>query len=144
MSEINKKYPSCLTTQEIEKILKNAGIQATAQRIAVCKYVLCEAGHCTVEEVKDWADNNFPKISLATVYNTLNILVDAGLLKALKLSHSDKVIYDNNLMEHYHFLDESTGELTDIDSEKINFSHSLGNDFKINGVDVLIRGTKTV
>lgn len=141
MSE-NKKYPSCLSTQEIEKILKESGIQATAQRLAICRYVLCEASHCTVEEVKDWADKNFPKISLATVYNTLNILVDVGLLKSLKLSHSDKVIYDNNVNNHYHFLDETSGELFDIDSSDIEFKHSLGESFKVNEVDVLIRGVR--
>jgi Fur family iron response transcriptional regulator len=141
MSE-NKFYPSCLSTQEIEKILKAAGIQATAQRLAICRYVLCEASHCTVEEVKDWADKNFPKISLATVYNTLNILVEVGLIKALKLSHSEKVIYDNNINNHYHFLDENTGELFDIDESDFKFNYSLGKDFKVNTLDVLIRGTK--
>lgn len=141
MSE-NKFYPSCLSTQEIENILKKAGIQATAQRLAICRYVLCEASHCTVEEVKDWADKNFPKISLATVYNTLNILVEVGLLKSLKLSHSEKVIYDNNINTHYHFLDEKSGELFDIDSEKFEFKHSLADDFKVNGVDILIRGVR--
>ena len=137
----NKKYPSCLSTQEIEKILKKSGIQATAQRLAICRYVLCEAGHCTVEEVKDWADKNFPKISLATVYNTLNILVDVKLLIALKLSHSDKVIYDNNVDNHYHFLDEETGELIDIESSQINFQHTLDDKFKVKDIDVLLRGT---
>lgn len=142
MSE-NKVYPSCLSTQEIENILKKSGIQATAQRLAICKYVLCEASHCTVEEVKDWADKNFPKISLATVYNTLNILVEAGLLKALKLSHSEKVIYDNNINTHYHFLDEKSGELFDIDSNNFEFKHSLGDSFKVSGVDILIKGVKS-
>jgi len=140
----NKKYPSCLSTQELEKILKNSGIQATAQRLAICRYVLCEAGHCTVEEVKDWADKNFPKISLATVYNTLNILVDVKLLRALKLSHSDKVIYDNNVDNHYHFLDEETGELIDIDEQNVEFKYSLHNEFNVSGIDVLLRGTRKV
>jgi len=136
-----KKYPSCLSTQEIEKILKKAGVQSTAQRLAICQYVLCEAGHCTVDEVKAWADKNFPKISLATVYNTLNILVDVKLLTALKLSHSDKVIYDNNVASHYHFLDEETGKLIDIDIQNIDFKHTLSEQFKVNGIDVLLKGT---
>ena len=143
MNEANK-YPSCLTTKEIENILKASGVQSTAQRLAVSRYVLCEASHCTVEEVKDWADQNFPKISLATVYNTLNILVEVGLLKALKLSHSDKVIYDNNVDNHYHFLDEQTGELSDISSDKIDFKTSLNEGFKINSIDVLIKGTRSI
>ena len=140
MSE--NKLPSCLTTKQIEALLKSKGIQATAQRIAVCQYVLCEAEHVTVDEVKDWADKNFPKISLATVYNTLNILVEANLLKALKLSHSDKVIYDNKVEAHYHFLDENTEKLYDIDLEKVGFSYNIDKDFQVTSFDVLLKGTK--
>lgn len=140
MSE--KKLPSCLTTKQIEEVLKSKGIQATAQRIAVCQYVLCDAEHVTVEEVKAWADKNFPKISLATVYNTLNILVDANLLKALKLSHSEKVLYDNNIEPHYHFLDESSQKLYDIEPEKVGFSYNLDKNYKVTSFDVLLKGTK--
>src|SRR5262249_26897232 len=73
------KPKSCLTPIEIENRLNEHGVQPTAQRIAICRYVLCEADHPTAEDVKKWADANFPKMSLATVYNTLGILVAAGL-----------------------------------------------------------------
>ena len=63
------------------------------------------------------------------------------MLIALKLSHSDKVIYDNNVDNHYHFLDEETGELIDIESSQINFQHTLDDKFKVKDVDVLLRGT---
>jgi Fur family iron response transcriptional regulator len=139
---MNKKYPNCLAPKEIEKILKDSGIQATAQRIAVCRYVLCEAEHTTVDEIKDWADKNFPKISLATVYNTINVLVEASLVRALKLSHSDKVIYDNNMEPHHHFLDEKTGKLIDLFPDSLEFKLTLGKEYKVNNIDVLIRGTK--
>ena len=137
---MNKKYASCLTTREIEEVLKKAGIQPTAQRIAICKYVLCEAEHTTVDEVKAWADDNFPKISLATVYNTLNILVENGLLRSLKLAHSDKVIFDNNNEDHYHFLDENTGKLYDLMPDQFEIKPKLGNEYQINSMDILIRG----
>lgn len=137
---MEKLLPSCLTTKEIENLLKQKGIQPTAQRIAVCKYVLCEAEHTTVDEVKEWADNNFPKISLATVYNTLNVLVESGLIKALKLSHSDKVIYDNNTKNHYHFLDEATGKIYDIAPNQISLSYNLEPNFMINDCELIIKG----
>jgi Fe2+ or Zn2+ uptake regulation protein len=55
-----------LTAREIEKKLMEAKIAPTAQRIAICRYVFCEADHPTAESVKEWADKNFPKMSLAT------------------------------------------------------------------------------
>jgi Fur family transcriptional regulator, iron response regulator len=139
-----KTSPQCLSPKEIEDRLLKAKIQPTAQRIAICQYVLCEADHPTADEVKAWADNNFPKMSLATVYNTLKTLVEGGLLREYRFPHSDKVIYDNNLNEHYHFVDEKTGELVDISPEEIapNGVNLSSKHYEIHSVDVVFRGTR--
>ena len=140
MSRNQKKV--CLAPTEIEAKLQSAGIQPTAQRIAVCRYVLCEADHPTAEDVKSWADKNFPKISLATVYNTLNVLVRAGLLCEFRFPHSDKVFYDQNVEHHYHFLDESTGALIDLSKEDVEVSlKNMGKHYTVKNVDVVIRGS---
>ncbi len=133
----------CLTPQEIEKALIDKGVQPTAQRIAICRYVLCEADHPTAEQVKEWADKNFPKMSLATVYNTLNTLVDVELLSEVKLPHSDKVMYDNNIHKHYHFIDEESGKLYDIDPDEVEVSARLKRKFKIRDIKVVLRGKVT-
>ncbi|HEY9855058.1 MAG TPA: Fur family transcriptional regulator [Stenomitos sp.] len=132
-----------MSPSEIETVLKNAGINPTAQRIAICRFVLCEADHPSAETIKQWIDRNFPKMSLATVYNTLRVLVDGGLLKELKVPHTESVLYDNNVAEHYHFFDEQTGELVDIAPEHVTLAPHLGEGFTITGVDVLLRGTRT-
>jgi len=131
-----------LSSAQIEKKLQQAGIQPTAQRIAVCRYVFCEGKHSTAEEVKRWADRNFPKISLATIYNTLNTLVEAGLLKEVRFPHSDKVAYDDNTNEHYHFVDERTGQVIDVDPESIHVESRLNKGFRVRSVDVVFYGTK--
>jgi Fur family iron response transcriptional regulator len=132
----------CLSPQEIEQRLRKAGVQATAQRIAICRYVLCEADHPTAEEVKKWADENFPKLSLATVYNTLNTLVAAGLLREFKFAHMDKVVYDANVEPHFHFVDESTGQVFDLDPCLVQIKTQLASDFAIKDIDVVIRGER--
>jgi len=123
-------------------VLKRSGINATAQRIAICRFVLCDAEHPSAEDVKLWVDQNFPKMSLATVYNTLRILVDAGLLRELRLPHSDAVLYDNNLSSHFHFLDEETGELLDVDPVDVRLDPVLTQDYQVRAVEVLLRGTR--
>ncbi len=138
----NGTQRKCLSAAEIELKLRDAGIQPTAQRIAIGRYVLCEAYHPTAEQVKAWADENFPKVSLATVYNTLNALVKAGLLIDLKLPHSDKVFFDNNPAEHYHFLDEDSGELVDIPKEMMDVVPKLNRGFDVRRIDVVLRGTR--
>ena len=104
-----------LTNSEVEKRLLDGGIKPTAQRIAICQFVFNSETHPTVEDIKAWADENFPKMSLATVYNTVNSLVEANLMQALKFSHLDKVLFDNNMDAHHHFLDEDTGKVHDVD-----------------------------
>lgn len=134
--------PSCLAPHQIEAVLKRSGINPTAQRIAICRFVLCDAEHPSAEDVKVWVDQNFPKMSLATVYNTLKILVEAGLLRELRLPHSEAVLYDNNLNAHYHFLDEETGELLDVDPLDVRLEPSLSEAYQVRAVEVLLRGTR--
>ncbi|MBI5596572.1 MAG: transcriptional repressor [Elusimicrobia bacterium] len=136
------KHKACLTPAQIEERLRAARIRPTAQRIAVCRFVLCEADHPCADTVKSWADANLQKMSLATVYNTLGALVRAGLLKELRLPHTDKVVYDDNVAEHHHFLDEKTGRLEDIPLDAVAVSARLGGRYKVKGVEVLVRGER--
>ena len=129
-----------LSRQEIIDLLKQAGLSATSQRIGLCNYVLCEARHPTVEDVRSWAAENGIKTSLATVYNTLHALCNAGLLKDLRFPHMDKVIYDNNVEPHHHFLDEDSGEIIDIKTADFEYISRLGEDYQVNDVDILLRG----
>ncbi|WGL59336.1 Fur family transcriptional regulator [Pigmentibacter sp. JX0631] len=133
----------CLSVAEIEEKLKKSGVAATAQRIAICKYVLCEADHPTAEDIKNWTDANFPKLSRATVYNTLDVLVQAGMLKELKLPHTGKVVYDTNVNEHFHFFDNNTGKLFDISQEQCKLILNLPKNINVVEVDVFLRGTMT-
>lgn len=130
----------CLSTDEIQGKLLTAGVQPTLQRIAICRYVLCEADHPTAEQVKEWADQNLDKISQATVYNTLNTLVEAGLLRVFKFRHSDKVIYDKNTHDHYHFLDEKNGDLYDIELEDVSMRADLPKKFKVSSMEIIFKG----
>lgn len=135
-----KKPP--LAPAQLEARLRQAGIQATAQRLAIARYVLCEGNHPSAEEVKEWADQHFPKMSLATVYNTLGVLVKGGILKELRLPHSDRVLYDDRVADHHHFLDETTGELMDVLPEQVDVATRLDSGLEIKGIEVLLRGRK--
>ena len=80
------------------------------------------------------------KISLATVYNTVNAFKNKGYLKEI-LINSNKSYFDTNITDHHHFFNEDTNQLIDaenhdIDSIKIN--KNLSNQ-KIKSVEVLVR-----
>lgn len=57
-------------------------------------------------------------ISRATVYNTLNTLVEKGLLRELILAEG-RVVFDPNIKAHHHFIDESSGKIEDIPWEAL-------------------------
>lgn len=128
---------------DIESILKDAGVKPTAQRIAVGQYVLShKADHPTAEEVKQAVDAGFPKISLATVYNTLNSLVKVGLLKAIRVPHSNKVVFDWNTTVHHHFIDESNGSLLDLDANSVSIQHHLPAEYQVEEIEVFLKGRR--
>lgn len=132
--------PICLSPLEIEERLRSAGIQPTIQRISICRFVLCEADHPTAEEIHAWAEKNLAKISLATVYNTLKTLVEAGLLKEFRFPVSDKVVYDNNLSEHHHFFDLKTQKIFDVAAEDVKIQAQLGQEFTVQDVSLFMTG----
>src|SRR5437660_1020087 len=72
--------------RDVAAILRDHGIQPSAQRLAVAAYVLDTDEHPSAEEVLRHAKANLPMISRATVYNTLNLFVKRGLIRELVLS----------------------------------------------------------
>lgn len=133
---------TCLTVTEIKKLLKENDVQPSAQRIAICRYVLCEADHPTVEDVKSWADANFPKMSLATVYNTLNLLADVGLVRQVRFPHLDKAIFDANMSPHYHLIDDESGQIMDVPIESVKIETDLQLTYDIHQTNIIFNGTR--
>ena len=78
--------------------------------------------HFTVETLnKKINKNGTTKISLATIYNTVEAFTSAGYLKEI-LTSKNKSYYDTNIKSHHHFYDEGSKELTDIHSNQIKLS----------------------
>lgn len=113
--------------------------------MAIAKYVWNTCSHPTADDVKREVEKSFPTVSLATVYNTLNLFVAHGLLKEVKDTASERVRYDCNTNPHFHFIDEETGEMLDLDPRSLQVSPNrelLGTDFEINEIEVILRGRR--
>jgi Fe2+ or Zn2+ uptake regulation protein len=93
--------------------LRDRGIQPSAQRLAVAAYVLDTEAHPSADEVWTEVKVRVPMISRATVYNSLNLFVRKGLLRALPLT-GGRVVFDPNLAPHHHFIDEASGKIHDV------------------------------
>jgi Fe2+ or Zn2+ uptake regulation protein len=97
----------------IAKRLRAAGIQPSAQRLALAEYLLSTEAHPSADQVWTEVRARVPMISRATVYNTLNLFVKKGLLRELQLAEG-RVVFDPNMGPHHHFIDESTGRIHDV------------------------------
>lgn len=100
--------------QSLETALARRGLKATRQREAVYAVLLDRPDHPTADEVCARARAEAPGISLATVYNCLETLVECGLIKRLSYERQPGR-YCPNHGEHAHFLDEESGRVFDID-----------------------------
>ncbi len=127
---------------DVVELLRERGIQPSAQRVAVAQYILFTDEHPSADRVWARVRSRFPMISRATVYNTLNLFAEKGLVRDLHLS-PDSVVFDANTGAHHHFIDEETGRIYDIPWEKVAMRKLPKVDgFEIHDYQVVIRGRK--
>lgn len=86
-------------------LLHERGFRITSQRRTVLEVISGSPGHLTAEEVYERARQVNPHISLATVYRTLNVLTDAGLMKQRHISpdHARSHFEAAEAQDHFHF-----------------------------------------
>lgn len=122
--------------------LRDRGIQPSAQRVAVASYVLDTDEHPAADTVWERVRRRFPTISRATVYNTLNLFVDKGLLRQLVLAEG-RVVFDPNMERHHHFIDERTGAISDVpwDAVKVSRVDDLPG-LEVRDYQVVMRGRR--
>ncbi|HKV40195.1 MAG TPA: transcriptional repressor [Blastocatellia bacterium] len=127
-------------TTDVAEVLGSRGIQASAHRVAVARYVLATNEHPSADQVLARVRSGFPQISRATVYNTLNLLVEKGLLRELFLAEG-KVVFDPKTDSHHHLIDDITGAIHDIPWESIQVSKMENLDsYEIRDYQVVLRG----
>ena len=107
--------------RDVPEILRSHGIQPSAQRVAVGKHILFTDSHPSADEVWRRVQEGFPMISRATVYNTLHLFAEKGLLQELHLTEG-RVVFDPNTDRHHHFIDEDTGRMFDLPWEAVQIS----------------------
>ena len=101
-------------SEELSRTLTSSGFRFTAQRQHVYSVLLQKRNHPTAEEVFIRAKRQMPEISLATVYNCLEALVQCGLARQLTLQRG-AARFCPNMREHCHFYCDSCESVFDID-----------------------------
>jgi Fur family transcriptional regulator, iron response regulator len=123
--------------------LQSAGLRATPKRIAIGGLLFDGADrHVTADDVAVMARKSGIRVSLATVYNTLNQFVAAGLMKRITLD-SDRTYFDTNVSDHHHLFFEDNGQLQDVrgDSIRVEGLPLAPHGSKVRSVEVIVRLT---
>lgn len=98
---------------EIGIAFRAAGLRATSQRYAVLAYLANAPVHATAEEIFGAVNRRDPRVSRATVYNTLKSLIKTGLVREV-LPDGPAARFDANLHRHHHFICQQCGTMEDI------------------------------
>lgn len=99
----------------ISTTLKEKNLKLTPQRIAVYKYLLSTKAHPSAETIYNNIHEDYPTMSLATVYKTLKTLVSVNLISELNVGENN-FRYDGNPLPHYHIQCTCCGSVDDIEN----------------------------
>lgn len=129
------------STEEVRALLLEHDVHPTSQRLAIAVWVLNARHHPSADEVFVGVRAVLPGVSQATVYNTLNRMVERDLLHVIH-ENGGRVRYDPNTEPHHHFLDLTTGQLHDIapDSVSVDLRAALGSEIDVHRIRVTVEG----
>ncbi len=121
------------------ELLRDAGIKATPQRLAILKYLDTHHTHPTVDEIYSALRASYPTLSKTTVYNTLETLKSHGMVEMLTIEpHETR--YDLDTSPHHHFLCKSCGRIIDIAVECPYLDEIIAGEHKIDEVHGYFKG----
>ena len=125
----------------IESRLHAAGLKLTPQRFAVLDYLLDTPAHPTAEQIHTDLNHRFPRASRATIYNTLTVLCDDGLVHEIYID--DAVArYDANIEPHHHFVCRVCSKLEDVPLEAVGTLPrcDLQAGYRVENYEIVMRG----
>jgi Fur family peroxide stress response transcriptional regulator len=103
-----------VTTQdEVVAMLKPLGIRLTPQRLAIAEVVINSGDHPSVRDIYERVKAFFPYVTIATVYSTLTMLEQVGIVRELPFQRQSR--YDANLSPHANLVCIGCGTVVDAD-----------------------------
>ncbi len=128
------------TEEAVRNRFAQSGIGCTSQRLLVGQVLFARDQHVSADRLLAMVMAAGARVSKATVYNTLNLFAEHGLVRALKLD-GDHTVFDSNTAPHHHLYDEHSGELCDVSVDEVAFSRlpQLPSGTELAGLDVVLR-----
>ncbi len=125
---------------ELIALLRKHGIAPTHQRLEIANVLFSRCEHLAADQILTLVNERHAETSKATVYNTLNLFRDCGLIREV-IVDPKRVFYDPNTQPHHHLYNVDTGEITDIPADDLAVSGlpELPPGMVTEGVDIVVR-----
>lgn len=123
--------------------LKESGVRITPQRHAILEYLISSEMHPTADEIYKALEDDFPNMSVATVYNNLRVFRNTGLVKELTYGDSSSR-FDFVTHDHYHIICDQCGKIVDFHHpglEEVEHLASHVTGFQVNSHRLEVYGT---
>ena len=127
------------TLEQLKKTLQERNINLSHQRLKVLEYLTSHNTHPSTEEIYEALHQEITTLSKSTVYNTLKVLVEAGVVREL-LIENNEARYDIITDFHGHFKCEQCGKIYNFDVKLDDMAYSGLRNFLIRQKDVYFKG----
>jgi len=129
-----------MTRSGLLSLFDKYGIMPTPQRVEIAGILLERPQHLSAEHIIEKLKAAGSCVSKATVYNTLNLFSEHGLVKEVMVDPVRK-FYDSTTHSHHHFYNVDSGQLSDIPDEQVLFQElpELPEGTEPESIEVLIK-----
>ena len=134
-----------MSINEIKDRIKEAGLKATTQRIAVLDAIYKTKKHPTAEQIILYVRKNYPSIASGTVYKVLDVLVEKKLVNKVK-TERDIMRYDGIMEQHHHLYCSECDQIEDYHDDELDkilreyFEKKIIKDFELQEIKLQING----
>ena len=123
-------------TSALEYLMQH-GVKPSVQRLAVMEYLLDHRTHPSAEEIHTALVSKIPTLSKTTVYNTLNLLTEQGVIQMITIDEKN-ARFDARETPHLHFRCSCCGEIFDFDLPPLQMEALK--DYDISDIQVYCKG----
>ncbi len=133
-------YP--LSRDQVVSMLQHYRITPTRQRVEIAGYLFQRPQHLSADKILEGVNEVGHRVSRATVYNTMGLFTQKGLVKEVLIDR-ERVFYDSNNSHHHHIYNVDTGELVDMSDTQVEMHNlpSIPEDVRVVDTEVIIRVT---
>ncbi len=127
------------TLEQLKAILQERNINLSYQRLKVLEYLSSHDTHPTTDQIYNGLHEDIPTLSKSTVYNTLKVLVEAGVVRELMIENNE-ARYDIITDFHGHFKCERCGDIHNFSIRLDDLAYKGLGSYLIKQRDVYFKG----